>query len=73
MKTQSHNTLPELRRAYDSLDDLGRVINRTRVTVFRKLLNESFTQREKELISNDLISRGIETGVKETIEKYFGG
>lgn len=73
MKVQAHNTFPELRRRYDSLDDLGRVINRTRVTVFRKLLNESFTQREKELISNDLISRGIETGVKETIEKYFGG
>lgn len=72
MRARTHNTLPLLRQSYDRIDDLADIINRTRVTVFHKLANETFTQREKELIARDLINRGIETEIKETIKKYFG-
>lgn len=72
MREGIYQTYPLLRRQYDSLDDLGAVINRSRLTIFRRL-NGEFTQREKELIAKDLISRGVENDIKETIKKYFGG
>lgn len=73
MKPGVHDTYPLIRRAYDTLEELAEVINRNRITVFRRLSDKTFTQREKELIAKDLISRGIETNISETIEKYFGG
>lgn len=72
MREGIYQTYPLLRRQYDSLDDLGAVINRSRLTIFRRL-NGEFTQREKELIAKDLINRGVENDIKETIKKYFGG
>lgn len=71
MRPRIYDTLPLIRQVYDTLDEIAEVINRSRVTVFRKLSNDSFTQREKELIVKDLIAREIETDVKEAIEKYF--
>lgn len=72
MKVKKYDSLPLVRQYYETLDDLGRIINRSRVTVFRKLEKESFTQREKELIADDLIRRNLSSGVKETIELLFG-
>jgi len=73
VKCGTHNTYPLVRRAYDTLEELADVIGRNRVTAFRKLAYCEFTQRDKEKVAHDLINRGLETDVKETIEKYFGG
>lgn len=73
MRAVKHNSFPLLRCVYSNLDELAEVINRNRITVFRKLAYNEFTQRDKELIAKDLIDRGIEEDVKDTIQKYFGG
>lgn len=73
LRAGTHDTFPLLRRTYESADEIGKIINRNRITVFRKLAYNEFTQRDKELIAKDLIDRGIEEDVKDIIQKYFGG
>ena len=73
MRAGTYDTFPLLRRSYASADALGKIINRSRVTVIRKLAYNEFTQKEKELIAKDLIDRGLEEDVKDIIQKYFGG
>lgn len=70
MKASTNNSFPELRRCYDRIDDLGRVINRKRTTVWKKLKGETdFTVGEMFLI---LVARGIEETVEPaTYKKYF--
>ena len=73
MKASTNNSYPELRRCYDRIDDLGRVINRKRTTVWKKLKGETeFTAGEMFLILRDLVARGIEETVEPaTYKKYF--
>lgn len=73
MKASTNNAFPELRRCYDRIDDLGRVINRKRTTVWKKLKGETeFTAGEMFLILRDLVARGIEETVEPaTYKKYF--
>lgn len=73
MKTGTYDTFPLLRRRYNSAEELGEIINRSRVSVLNKLREGAFTQKEKELVAKNLIARGIESDIKETIQKYFGG
>ena len=75
MKTGKFETFATLRRCYDTLEDLGAIINKGRLATFRRLKGENdFTIREQGLILDDLIRRGIETAKEpETYIKYFGG
>lgn len=57
MKCVTSGSFPELRKNYPSFAKLGEVINRSRVTVHRKLSETGFTDLEKVLILKDL---GIE-------------
>ena len=72
MNARKYTSLPLVRQHYTNLDELGFIINKSRLTVFRKLKNNSFTQREKEMIADDLIKRQVSSGTKETIEEFFG-
>lgn len=73
MKPATNHEHARLRRCYDRIEDLGRVINRGRTTVWRKLKGETdFTAGEMFLILRDLVSRGIETTIEPaTYKKYF--
>lgn len=73
MRAGTYDTFPLLRRRYNSAEEIGSIINRSRVAVLSKLREGAFTQKEKELIAKNLIDRGIESDTKETIQKYFGG
>lgn len=73
MRAGTYDTFPLLRRSYESADQIGKIINRSRVAVLGKLREGAFTQKEKELIAKDLIDRGLEEDVKDIIQKYFGG
>ena len=73
MRVGMYSTFPQLRQVYNSAEELGEIINRSRVSVLNKLREGAFTQKEKELVVKNLIARGIESDIKETIQKYFGG
>lgn len=75
MRATQNNQFAALRRVYDNLEQLGRIINRGRVTVCGRLQGATpWKTTEKELILDDLIRRGIEkTKDPETFNKYFGG
>lgn len=73
MRVGMYSTFPQLRQVYNSAEELGEIINRSRVSVLNKLREGAFTQKEKELVAKNLIARGIESDIKETIQKYFGG
>lgn len=57
MKCVSSGTFPKLRTLFPSFESLGKVINKSRVTVWRKLNETGFTENEQVLILNHL---GIE-------------
>lgn len=73
MKSATNNEHADLRRCYDTILDLGRVINRGRTTTWRKLKGETeFTAGEMYLILRDLVSKGIEQTIEPaTYKKYF--
>ena len=73
MKTGTNSYYPNLRRAYASLEELGRVINRNRRTVWCKLNGKSeFTATEMFLILDDLTRRGIiENKQPDNYKLYF--
>ena len=73
MRAVKHNSFPLLRCVYSNLDELAEVINRNRITVFRKLAYNEFTQRDKELIAKDLIQRGKAEDKEQAIQTFFGG
>lgn len=73
MRAVKHNSFPLLRCVYSNLDELAEVINRNRITVFRKLAYNEFTQRDKELIAKDLIRRGKAEDKEQAIQTFFGG
>lgn len=73
MRSAKYSNYPLLRRTYANLEELAQVINRNRITVFRKLAYDEFTKRDKELIAQDLRKRGEEGNTQELIIKYFGG
>lgn len=57
MKCVSSGTFPKLRTLFPSFESLGRVINKSRVTIWRKLNETGFTDNEQVLILKHL---GIE-------------
>lgn len=73
MRQTDRTTFPLLRRTYGSAAELGGIINRGRDAIFKRLKGDvPFTAREKELILNDLIRKGLETEKNpETYKKYF--
>lgn len=73
MRTGFYQTYPLLRREYTNLNELSKVINRSKTTVFRRLSLEEFTPNDKRLIAEDLIRRGKGTNAEEIIKEYFGG
>ena len=50
MKTYTSYSYPQLRILFDSFDHLGKVINKGRVTVWRKMNGAGFTEHEKDMI-----------------------
>ena len=74
MRQSNYTSFPLLRRSYGSAAELGGIINRGRDAIFQRLRGDvPFTAREKELILNDLIHRGLEAEKSPDIyEKYFG-
>lgn len=74
MRTVKHNLFPLIRQNYDNLEELGNVINKGVTATWQKLKGErQWKSREKEMIIDDLIRRGIEAERSpETFEKYFG-
>lgn len=74
MRQTNNTSFPLLRRSYGSAAELGGIINRGRDAIFKRLKGDvPFTAREKELILNDLIRKGLESEKNpETYKKYFG-
>ena len=74
MKIRDYSAFPQLRQQYDTLADIGEVINRGKTTVCHRLSGaSSWKAKEKCLILDDLIRRGVETEkTPETFKKYFG-
>ena len=73
MRAVKHYSFPLLRCVYSNLDELAEVINRSRVTVFRKLAYDEFTDKDKDLIAKDLIRRGKAEDKDQAIQTFFGG
>lgn len=73
MKPATNDLYPVLRRRYSTVEQLGRVINRSRTSVWRRLKGEvEFTAGDMFLILDDLIRRGFETEKSpEVYKKYF--
>lgn len=75
MRQAEFNNFALLRRHYTNITELGNVINKCRCSTFQRLKGErQFSGREKELIIDDLIRKGLEVEKSpETYQKYFGG
>lgn len=75
MKTTVYTKHAALRREFDSLEELGAIINKGVTTVCHRLSGKSsWKAREKALILDELMRRGIEAEKSpEIYEKYFGG
>ena len=73
MRQAEFNNFALLRQIYGSIAELGTVINKRRCATFQRLKGErQFSGREKELIIDDLIRRGLEAEKSpETYKKYF--
>ena len=73
MRQAEFNNFALLRQTYRSIVELGVVINKGRCATFQRLKGErQFSGREKELIIDDLIRRGLEAEKSpETYKKYF--
>lgn len=73
MRQAEFNNFALLRQIYGSIAELGTVINKRRCATFQRLKGERpFSGREKELIIDDLIRRGLEAEKSpETYKKYF--
>ena len=73
MRQAEFNNFALLRQTYGSIAELGTVINKRRCATFQRLKGErQFSGREKELIIDDLIRRGLEAEKSpETYKKYF--
>ena len=73
MKVAHFTTFPLLRQNYTTVTELGNVINKCRCSTLKRLNGElPFSGREKELIIDDLIRRGLEAEKSpETYKKYF--
>lgn len=67
MRVYTSNSYPKLREIFRSFEDLGEVINKSRVTVSRKMNGSGFTEKEQILILRFI---GIEN-TKENRKEIF--
>lgn len=67
MKQGTFNTFPQLRRSYQSVKELGEVINRGRTTTIKKLNEGCFTTQEKKLIAADLVKKNMAENIAEAL------
>lgn len=67
MKQGTFNTFPQLRRSYQSVKELGEVINRGRTTTIKKLNEGRFTTQEKKLIAADLVKKNRAENIAEAL------
>lgn len=75
MKTRDYTTHAALRREFDTLEELGAIIDKGETTVCHRLSGKTpWRAFEKSLIIDELIRRGVETEKSpDTFKKYFGG